>query len=108
MVICVITAIVLCSQNAFPVSGLYTTHLLSLDALLAVIDSIEQHCHHRVLHTAKKEEDKERSVLNEGKFSVNHFHYISLSSEILCVIWLITSIKLSSGGLAVKRLTPGA
>lgn len=28
-------------QNAFPVSGLYTTHLLSLDALLTVVDSIE-------------------------------------------------------------------
>ena len=40
-------------QNAFPVSGLFTTHLLSLDALLAVIDSIEQHCHHRVLHSTK-------------------------------------------------------
>jgi len=35
-------------QNAFPVSGLFSTHLLSLDALLAVIDSIEQHCHHRL------------------------------------------------------------
>jgi len=31
------------------VSGIYSTHLLSLDALLAVIDSIEQHCHHRIL-----------------------------------------------------------
>ena len=41
-------------QNAFPVSGLFTTHLLSLDALLAVIDSIEQHCHHRVVHATKK------------------------------------------------------
>lgn len=28
-------------QNAFPVSGLYTTHLLSLDALLTVVESIE-------------------------------------------------------------------
>ena len=33
-------------------SGLFSTHLLSLDALLAVIDSIEQHCHHRILATA--------------------------------------------------------
>jgi hypothetical protein len=41
-----------CLQNAFPVSGLYSTHILSLDALLAVIDSIEQHCHHRILNTA--------------------------------------------------------
>lgn len=41
----------LLSKNAFPVSGLYSTHLLSLDALLAVIDSVEQHCHHRILST---------------------------------------------------------
>ncbi|XP_071953967.1 Golgi-specific brefeldin A-resistance guanine nucleotide exchange factor 1-like isoform X2 [Antedon mediterranea] len=42
----------LLSKNAFPVSGsLYTTHLLSLDALLAVIDAIEANCHHRILST---------------------------------------------------------
>lgn len=40
----------LLSKNAFPVSGLYSTHLLSLDALLAVIDSIESHCHFRILN----------------------------------------------------------
>ena len=34
-------------------SGLFSTHLLSLDALLAVIDSIEQHCHHRVINGTK-------------------------------------------------------
>lgn len=30
-------------------SGLFSTHLLSLDALLTVVDSIEQHCHSRIL-----------------------------------------------------------
>jgi hypothetical protein len=44
--------VTICLQNAFPVAGLYGTHILSLDALLAVIDSIEQHCHHRILNTA--------------------------------------------------------
>ncbi|XP_059156775.1 Golgi-specific brefeldin A-resistance guanine nucleotide exchange factor 1-like [Physella acuta] len=39
----------LLSKNAFPVSGLYTIHLLSLDALLTVVDCIEQHCHTRTL-----------------------------------------------------------
>lgn len=39
------------SQNAFPVSGsLFTTHLLSLDALLAVVDSIEDNCQFRILN----------------------------------------------------------
>lgn len=30
-------------------SGLFSTHLLSLDALLTVVDCIEQHCHSRIL-----------------------------------------------------------
>ena len=34
----------LISQNAFPVSGIFTTHLLSLEALLAIIEGIEAHC----------------------------------------------------------------
>lgn len=47
-------------QNAFPVSGqLYTTHLLSLDALLTVIDSTEAHCQAKVLNTLNQQEKKE-------------------------------------------------
>ncbi|XP_069705453.1 Golgi-specific brefeldin A-resistance guanine nucleotide exchange factor 1 isoform X3 [Periplaneta americana] len=46
----------LLSKNAFPVSGLYNTHLLSLDALLTIIDSIEGHCHSRILN--ERQEDK--------------------------------------------------
>jgi brefeldin A-resistance guanine nucleotide exchange factor 1 len=44
-------------QNAFPVSGLYNTHLLSLDALLTIIDSIEGHCHSRIL--SERQEDRQ-------------------------------------------------
>ncbi|XP_039279024.1 Golgi-specific brefeldin A-resistance guanine nucleotide exchange factor 1 isoform X3 [Nilaparvata lugens] len=40
----------LLSKNAFPVSGVYNTHLLSLDALLTIIDSIENHCNSRILN----------------------------------------------------------
>lgn len=36
-------------------AGLFSTHLLSLDALLTVVDSIEQHCHSRILNTPKLE-----------------------------------------------------
>ncbi|KAI0212076.1 Golgi-specific brefeldin A-resistance guanine nucleotide exchange factor 1 [Lamellibrachia satsuma] len=50
----------LLSKNAFPVSGLFTTHLLSLDALLAVIDSIEQHCQHVMLHSSSTATDHSR------------------------------------------------
>ncbi|XP_069316633.1 Golgi-specific brefeldin A-resistance guanine nucleotide exchange factor 1 isoform X9 [Eulemur rufifrons] len=47
-------------QNAFPVSGqLYTTHLLSLDALLTVIDSTEAHCQAKVLNNLTQQEKKD-------------------------------------------------
>lgn len=47
-------------KNAFPVSGqLYTTHLLSLEALLTVIDSIEAHCQAKVLSGAAHQEPLE-------------------------------------------------
>uniref|UniRef100_H3CF70 Golgi brefeldin A resistant guanine nucleotide exchange factor 1 n=1 Tax=Tetraodon nigroviridis TaxID=99883 RepID=H3CF70_TETNG len=47
----------LLSKNAFPVSGqLYTTHLLSLEALLTVIDSIEAHCQAKVVNGGAHQE----------------------------------------------------
>nr|XP_033796317.1 Golgi-specific brefeldin A-resistance guanine nucleotide exchange factor 1 isoform X2 [Geotrypetes seraphini]XP_033796319.1 Golgi-specific brefeldin A-resistance guanine nucleotide exchange factor 1 isoform X2 [Geotrypetes seraphini] len=47
----------LLSKNAFPVSGqLYTTHLLSLEALLTVIDSTEAHCQAKVLSNTVQQE----------------------------------------------------
>ncbi|XP_005995194.1 Golgi-specific brefeldin A-resistance guanine nucleotide exchange factor 1 isoform X2 [Latimeria chalumnae] len=50
----------LLSKNAFPVSGqLYTTHLLSLEALLTVIDSTEAHCQAKVLNNAVQQDKKE-------------------------------------------------
>ncbi|XP_045147598.1 Golgi-specific brefeldin A-resistance guanine nucleotide exchange factor 1 isoform X6 [Echinops telfairi] len=50
----------LLSKNAFPVSGqLYTTHLLSLDALLTVIDSTEAHCQAKGLNNLTQQEKKE-------------------------------------------------
>ncbi|XP_052766160.1 Golgi-specific brefeldin A-resistance guanine nucleotide exchange factor 1-like isoform X2 [Mya arenaria] len=47
----------LLSKNAFPVSGLFSTHLLSLDALVTVVDGIEQHCHTRILTATKPQQD---------------------------------------------------
>ncbi|ESO85819.1 hypothetical protein LOTGIDRAFT_130403 [Lottia gigantea] len=47
----------LISKNAFPVSGLFTTHLLSLDVLLTMVDSIEQHCHSRIISSSKTQLD---------------------------------------------------
>ncbi|XP_069577464.1 Golgi-specific brefeldin A-resistance guanine nucleotide exchange factor 1 isoform X2 [Brachyistius frenatus] len=59
----------LLSKNAFPVSGqLYTTHLLSLEALLTVIDSTEAHCQAKVL-TSTAQQDQKEALLAEGEGS---------------------------------------
>uniref|UniRef100_A0A8C1JH51 Golgi-specific brefeldin A-resistance guanine nucleotide exchange factor 1 n=1 Tax=Cyprinus carpio TaxID=7962 RepID=A0A8C1JH51_CYPCA len=61
----------LLSKNAFPVSGqLYTTHLLSLEALLTVIDSTEAHCQAKVLNSAAQQDQSESTTV-EGDCSVN-------------------------------------
>ncbi|XP_006807127.2 Golgi-specific brefeldin A-resistance guanine nucleotide exchange factor 1 [Neolamprologus brichardi] len=55
----------LLSKNAFPVSGqLYTTHLLSLEALLTVIDSIEAHCQAR---SSIAQQDQAATALADGE-----------------------------------------
>ncbi|XP_016133551.1 Golgi-specific brefeldin A-resistance guanine nucleotide exchange factor 1-like [Sinocyclocheilus grahami] len=57
--------------NAFPVSGqLYTTHLLSLEALLTVIDSTEAHCQAKVLNSAAQQDQSESTTV-EGDSSVS-------------------------------------
>ncbi|XP_032397828.1 Golgi-specific brefeldin A-resistance guanine nucleotide exchange factor 1 isoform X2 [Etheostoma spectabile] len=59
----------LLSKNAFPVSGqLYTTHLLSLEALLTVIDSTEAHCQAKVLNSTAQQ-DQSDTLLAEGEGS---------------------------------------
>ena len=58
-------------QNSFPVSGqLYTTHLLSLEALLTVIDSTEVHCQAKVLNN-DSQQDQSETVLPEGDGTTN-------------------------------------
>lgn len=39
------------SKNAFPVTGLYSTQFLSLDALLTVVEAIEKQCQSRIAAT---------------------------------------------------------
>ncbi|XP_057703518.1 Golgi-specific brefeldin A-resistance guanine nucleotide exchange factor 1 isoform X3 [Corythoichthys intestinalis] len=56
----------LLSKNAFPVSGqLYTTHLLSLEALLTVIDSIEAHCQTKVPDNTAHQDQLEKLLPEE-------------------------------------------
>ncbi|XP_074531303.1 Golgi-specific brefeldin A-resistance guanine nucleotide exchange factor 1 isoform X2 [Halichoeres trimaculatus] len=57
----------LLSKNAFPVSGqLYTTHLLSLEALLTVIDSTEAHCQAKVINNTAQQDQAETMAEGEG------------------------------------------
>ncbi|XP_030628428.1 Golgi-specific brefeldin A-resistance guanine nucleotide exchange factor 1 isoform X1 [Chanos chanos] len=61
----------LLSKNAFPVSGqLYTTHLLSLEALLTVIDSTESHCQAKMLNSAAQQ-DQSEALKEQGQNSAN-------------------------------------
>uniref|UniRef100_A0A663EU32 Golgi-specific brefeldin A-resistance guanine nucleotide exchange factor 1 n=1 Tax=Aquila chrysaetos chrysaetos TaxID=223781 RepID=A0A663EU32_AQUCH len=66
----------LLSKNAFPVSGqLYTVHLLSLEALLTVIDSTEAHCQAKVLsnvHQQEKEVKSSPETMNSTKETSNN------------------------------------
>ncbi|KAJ8418284.1 hypothetical protein AAFF_G00139930 [Aldrovandia affinis] len=60
----------LLSKNAFPVSGqLYTTHLLSLEALLTVIDSTEAHCQAKVLNSTAQQ-DQSETLMAEGEGTI--------------------------------------
>ena len=54
-------------QNAFPAGGLYSVHILALDALLAVVQSIEGHCHSQLLNTAEKAIEESTPVVAQKK-----------------------------------------
>lgn len=47
-------------------AGLFSTHLLSLDALLTVADTIEQHCHCRILKSTSKPAQDHQTAGGEG------------------------------------------
>uniref|UniRef100_A0A4W5R4M4 Golgi-specific brefeldin A-resistance guanine nucleotide exchange factor 1 n=1 Tax=Hucho hucho TaxID=62062 RepID=A0A4W5R4M4_9TELE len=89
----------LLSKNAFPVSGqLYTTHLLSLEALLTVIDSTEAHCQAKVLNSTAQQDQSAETVLAEGEGSTNDRNH-------LVGLILLTSGQVSSRtGLAFRSI----
>ncbi|XP_069720363.1 Golgi-specific brefeldin A-resistance guanine nucleotide exchange factor 1 isoform X5 [Phaenicophaeus curvirostris] len=69
----------LLSKNAFPVSGqLYTVHLLSLEALLTVIDSTEAHCQAKVLSNILQQE---KEVVKSSPETMNSSKEISDYNE---------------------------
>lgn len=55
------------SKTAFPVTAIYSVHHLSLEALLAVIDSVETHCHFMMV--SSKDHDNKESKSNNSKSS---------------------------------------
>nr|XP_018903871.1 PREDICTED: Golgi-specific brefeldin A-resistance guanine nucleotide exchange factor 1 [Bemisia tabaci] len=58
----------LLSKNVFPVTGIHSTNLLALDALLAVTDSIESHCHSRISNNIAQS-DSTDSLVSSKKSS---------------------------------------
>ncbi|XP_050754598.1 Golgi-specific brefeldin A-resistance guanine nucleotide exchange factor 1 [Gymnogyps californianus] len=69
----------LLSKNAFPVSGqLYTVHLLSLEALLTVIDSTEAHCQAKVLSNMHQQE---KEVVKSSPETMNSTKETSNNNE---------------------------
>ncbi|GAB0192278.1 Golgi-specific brefeldin A-resistance guanine nucleotide exchange factor 1 [Grus japonensis] len=69
----------LLSKNAFPVSGqLYTVHLLSLEALLTVIDSTEAHCQAKVLSSVHQQE---KEVVKSSPETMNSTKETSNNNE---------------------------
>ncbi|XP_013395195.1 Golgi-specific brefeldin A-resistance guanine nucleotide exchange factor 1 isoform X4 [Lingula anatina] len=62
----------LLSKNAFPVQGLFTTHLLCLEALLTVVDYIELQCHSKVLTNSRSQDSLDGMVKPQGEEDYNH------------------------------------
>nr|XP_020646816.1 Golgi-specific brefeldin A-resistance guanine nucleotide exchange factor 1 isoform X1 [Pogona vitticeps] len=82
----------LLSKNAFPVSGqLYTTHLLSLEALLTVIDRTEAQCQAKVLSNIYQQEKEALKLNSEVACSIRETSHIAEG--------LLTESKSSTTGL---------
>uniref|UniRef100_A0A3Q2XPJ0 Golgi-specific brefeldin A-resistance guanine nucleotide exchange factor 1 n=1 Tax=Hippocampus comes TaxID=109280 RepID=A0A3Q2XPJ0_HIPCM len=98
----------LLSKNAFPVSGqLYTTHLLSLEALLTVIDSTEANCQAKVLdNTARKDQSEKLPVEEENKILKNPQRFSSSLPDSQELLEIRTKKKLLIAGTEQFNLKP--
>uniref|UniRef100_A0A8B9TED5 Golgi-specific brefeldin A-resistance guanine nucleotide exchange factor 1 n=1 Tax=Anas platyrhynchos TaxID=8839 RepID=A0A8B9TED5_ANAPL len=89
----------LLSKNAFPVSGqLYTVHLLSMEALLTVIDSTEAHCQAKVLSNIHQQE---KEVVKSSPETMNSTKETN-NSKIPFLDVLILSLVLSEKSVPKK------
>uniref|UniRef100_A0AAR2LTE8 SEC7 domain-containing protein n=1 Tax=Pygocentrus nattereri TaxID=42514 RepID=A0AAR2LTE8_PYGNA len=98
----------LLSKNAFPVSGqLYTTHLLSLEALLTVIDSTEAHCQAKVMNSAA-EQDQSDTLTVEREVMVKSVKAVPSSNGQTIVESDVSSIcPPTSGHLMAEKMRLG-
>ncbi|XP_065750360.1 Golgi-specific brefeldin A-resistance guanine nucleotide exchange factor 1 isoform X16 [Phocoena phocoena] len=100
-------------QNSFPVSGqLYTTHLLSLDALLTVIDSTEAHCQAKVLNNLTQQEKKEAARPGceavDGTREANNTERAASNGKAIGMAPDITGLHVPGGGrLPAEHGKPG-
>ncbi|XP_065750359.1 Golgi-specific brefeldin A-resistance guanine nucleotide exchange factor 1 isoform X15 [Phocoena phocoena] len=103
----------LLSKNSFPVSGqLYTTHLLSLDALLTVIDSTEAHCQAKVLNNLTQQEKKEAARPGceavDGTREANNTERAASNGKAIGMAPDITGLHVPGGGrLPAEHGKPG-
>ncbi|XP_071604100.1 Golgi-specific brefeldin A-resistance guanine nucleotide exchange factor 1 isoform X3 [Heliangelus exortis] len=103
----------LLSKNAFPVSGqLYTVHLLSLEALLTVIDSTEAHCQAKVLsnmHQQEKEVVKSspENMNSTKETSNNHERVVSEAKSSSAVPEPAGACPPTSGCLMADQMKEG-
>uniref|UniRef100_A0A8C4ETE9 SEC7 domain-containing protein n=1 Tax=Dicentrarchus labrax TaxID=13489 RepID=A0A8C4ETE9_DICLA len=97
----------LLSKNAFPVSGqLYTTHLLSLEALLTVIDSTEAHCQAKVVNSTAQQ-DQTETLLAEGEASTKNGTDTSTASSEISIYFNSLVCPPTSGHLMAEKMRLG-
>jgi brefeldin A-resistance guanine nucleotide exchange factor 1 len=71
------------SKNAFPVTGLYSTQFLSLDALLTVVEAIEKQCQKKSLEDkTATETQSEEEVLDKSDDKMAVANLVKCSSSL--------------------------
>jgi hypothetical protein len=88
------------SKNAFPVAGLTSTHILSLDALLSVIDHIELECQFQVQRQKNDCKSKLKKLVKSNSllfFPHSNRSIINTTSSIgICSCTFITKYRYKS------------
>lgn len=86
-------------QNAFPLGGLRSTHILSLDALLTVIDTIDRNC-------ASRQADALNFIIGDSNISKNIQSSITISSQEAAVEKIESCTQIRPNRMAVSVEMP--